>query len=355
MQLDRKTLSIALAAVAVLAIGAWAWQHFAGTTALPEGLIQANGRIEGDHTTVASKLPGRIAEMKVREGDSVQAGQLLARLEDTQLAARKQQADAAVATVQAQLDAARAQLAIARREVPLAEASAGALLAKARAAEAQAAKDARRFDELAARGTVETRRAEQMRLAHTAAAADLRQAEQSVSSAHLGNDKVKARENDIAALAAGLRQAQATASEVAGLIDDLKLRAPTGGVVLNRLRESGEMVAAGTPVFDLVDLDTLYLKVYVPEKQIGQLRLGLPAQVYTDAFPGQAFAARIRYIASRAEFTPKEVQTPDERVKLTYAVKLYFDSNPEHRLSPGVPADAVIRWKDEVPWQAPRW
>jgi HlyD family secretion protein len=289
MPLDRKTLSIALAAVAVLAVGAWAWQHFTGTTALPEGLIQANGRIEGDHTTVASKLPGRIAEMKVREGDSVQAGQLLARLEDTQLAARKQQADAAVATVQAQLDAARAQLAIARREVPLAEASAGALLAKARAAEAQAAKDARRFDELAARGTVETRRAEQMRLAHTAAAADLRQAEQSVNSAHLGNDKVKARENDIAALAAGLRQAQAAASEVAGLIDDLNLRAPTGGVVLNRLRENGEMVAAGTPVFDLVDLDKLYLKVYVPEKQIGQLRLGLPAQVYTDAFPGQAF------------------------------------------------------------------
>jgi HlyD family secretion protein len=225
--------------------------------------------------------------MKVREGDSVQAGQLLARLEDTQLAARKQQADAAVATVQAQLDAARAQLAIARREVPLAEASAGALLAKARAAEAQAAKDARRFDELAARGTVETRRAEQMRLAHTAAAADLRQAEQSVSSAHLGNDKVKARENDIAALAAGLRQAQAAASEVAGLIDDLNLRAPTGGVVLNRLRENGEMVAAGTPVFDLVDLDKLYLKV-VPEKQIGQLRLGLPAQVHR-RLPGQAF------------------------------------------------------------------
>ncbi len=355
MRLAKRTLVTAFAAVAIVAGAAWAWQHFAANGALPEGLIQANGRIEGDHTTVASKLPGRIAEMTVREGDSVQAGQLLARLEDTQLAARKQQADAAVATLQAQLDAARAQLAIARREVPLAEASAGAVLAKARAAEAQAAKDARRFDELAERGTVETRRAEQMRLAHTAAAADLRQAEQSLSSAHLGSDKVKARENDIAALEAGLRQARGAATEVAGLIDDLNLRAPTGGVVLNRLRENGEMVAAGTPVFDLVDLDKLYLKVYVPEKQIGQLRLGLPAQVYTDAFPGQAFTARTRYIASRAEFTPKEVQTPDERVKLTYAVKLYFDSNPEHRLSPGVPADAVIRWKDEVPWRAPRW
>jgi HlyD family secretion protein len=112
---------------------------------------------------VASKLPGRIAVLKVREGDACRpAG--AGPLEDTQLAAKQQQADAAVATVAAQLEAARAQLAIARREVPLAEASADAVLAKARAAEAQAAKDARRFDELAERGTVETRRAEQMRL-----------------------------------------------------------------------------------------------------------------------------------------------------------------------------------------------
>lgn len=126
-------------------------------------------------------------------------------------------------------------------------------------------------------------------------------------------------------------------------------------MVLSRLREAGELVAAGTPIFDLVDLDKLYLKVYVPEKQIGQVRLGLPARVHSDAFPQQAFPATTRYIAAQAEFTPKEVQTPDERVKLTYAVKLYLDANPEHRLSPGVPADAVIRWKEGVPWQAPRW
>jgi HlyD family secretion protein len=239
--------------------------------------------------------------------------------------------------------------------VPLAEASADAVVAKARAAEAQAARDAKRFDELAARGTVEPRRAEQTRLALTAASADLRQAEQAASSSRLGRDKVRARENDIAALEAGLRQAQAASKEVASLVDDLTLRAPAGGVVLSRLRDTGEVVAAGAPIFDIVDLDKLYLKVYVPEKQIGLVRLGLPAQVYTDAYPGQTFAATIRYVASQAEFTPKEVQTPDERVKLSYAVRLYLDTNPDHRLTPGVPADAVIRWKDGVPWQAPRW
>ena len=87
-------------------------------------------------------------------------------------------------------------------------------------------------------------------------------------------------------------------------MDDLTLRAPAGGVVLSRLRDTGEVVAAGAPIFDIVDLDKLYLKVYVPEKQIGLVRLGLPAQVYTDAYPGQTFAATIRYVASQAEFTP---------------------------------------------------
>jgi len=97
------------------------------------------------------------------------------------------------------------------------------------------------------------------------------------------------------------------------------------------------------------------LKVYVPEIEIGKVRLGLPARIYTDAFPDKPFPATLRYIASQAEFTPKEVQTADERVKLVYAVKLYLDENPDHRLTPGLPADAVIRWQENAPWAKPRW
>jgi HlyD family secretion protein len=119
--------------------------------------------------------------------------------------------------------------------------------------------------------------------------------------------------------------------------------------------DTGEVVAAGAPLFELVDLDHLYLKVYVPEVQIGKVRLGLPARLYVDAFPDRPFEATVRYIASKAEFTPKEVQTPDERVKLIYAVKLYLSENPEHRLTPGLPADAVIRWKEDVAWMKPKW
>ena len=108
-------------------------------------------------------------------------------------------------------------------------------------------------------------------------------------------------------------------------------------------------------MFDIVDLDRLYLKVFIPANEIGKVRLGLPARIYTDAFPDEPLAATVRHIASQAQFTPKEVQTPDERVKLVYAVKLYLDANPQHRATPGLPADAVIRWKEDAPWARPRW
>ena len=133
------------------------------------------------------------------------------------------------------------------------------------------------------------------------------------------------------------------------------IKSPGNGVVLTRLREPGEVVMPGGAVVEIVDLDHLYLKVYVPESKIGQLRLGLPVRIYTDAQPDHFYEAIVSTISSRAEFTPKEVQTTDERVKLVYAVKLVITNNPQHQLTPGVPADAVIRWKETVGWQKPRW
>ena len=157
------------------------------------------------------------------------------------------------------------------------------------------------------------------------------------------------------ALEAQLKQAQAVLVEVETLLDDLSIRAPADGIVTTRIVDRGEVVAAGIPLFDIVDLDRLYLKVYIPEKAIGKVRLGLPAQIYSDAFPDKPYGATVRYIASQAEFTPKEVQTPDERVKLVYAVKLYLDENPQHQLTPGLPADPIFRLQETVPWAKPSW
>ncbi len=364
-----RPVGVALAVLVLAGAGWVARERLTGPRALPEGLIQANGRIEGDHVAVAGKLPGRIAALPVREGDGVTAGQVLVVFDASQIDARVAQARAAVQVVEQQQQAALTALAALRRQVPLEIASADtgigqadAAVRKARAAQTQAERDAVRLETLAARGSVPVQRAELARLAAEAAGADVQAAEQArlrsqklAAEARLGHDKVQAKADEAGALSAGLAQARATLAEAESVRADLTLTAPAPGVVVTRVRQPGEVVAAGSPILDLVDLEHLYLKVYVPEALVGHLRLGLPAQVHIDAQPDRPFAARVTYISPRAEFTPKEVQTADERVKLTYAVKLQLDADPQHRLAPGLPADAVIRWKESVPWQRPIW
>ena len=181
----------------------------------------------------------------------------------------------------------------------------------------------------------------------------LKQTQKRLTGAKLGWIQIKAMEDEVKGYKAQVAQAEAVLIEARSLLDDLTIHAPAAGVITTRVVNSGEVVAGGSPLFDIVDLDRLYLKVYIPEKMIGKVRLGLSARIYTDAFPDKPFQAKLRYISSQAEFTPKEVQTPDERVKLVYAVKLYLDSNPKHCMTPGLPADVIIRWKEETPWAEP--
>ena len=298
---------IPLFALIAIAIGSWwAYTQFVEVEPLPNGLVQANGRIEGDMVSVSSKYPGRIARITVEEGDSVTAGDVLVELEAGEIDAKVRQAEQAAEAVRHEVEAVSSQC-------------------------EQTERDAKRYDELYAEGTATKREAEEARLADTVA-----------------QEKRTAAE-------AQLNQAEAVYDEACVAQDEMTLTAPSDGVVTNRLHEPGVVIAAGSPVLTLIDLDKLHLKVYVPENRIGQLRLGLSAKIYSDAFPDQPYDATVSYISSRAEFTPKEVQTPDERVKLVYAVKLAVTDNAEHRLTPGIPADAVIRWDDAVEWARPRW
>jgi HlyD family secretion protein len=336
---------------------------------LPEGLIQANGRIEGDRFTVSSKIPGRVVELLVREGDSVNEGQVVAKLDDAQISAKVDQAREAVSTLEAQLKAARLALDVLKKDVPLAVETARAVLSQAKAQHSsaqsqakQAERDAARLERLFTAGAVDRHRYEQADLSRQIALNQLRSAEEAVKTAEkqlaqamLGYDRIKAKKAEVEALSAQLAQARASLKEALATLEDLTIRAPTSGIVTTRMVDVGEVITAGSPIFDIVNLDRLYLQVYIPEKDIGKVRLGLPARIYADAFPNIFFPATVRYIASRAQFTPKEVQTPDERVKLVFAVRLYLDENPNHCLTPGLPADAVIRWKDDAPWVKPRW
>jgi HlyD family secretion protein len=132
-------------------------------------------------------------------------------------------------------------------------------------------------------------------------------------------------------------------------LNDAKVVAPFGGTVLKKLVEAGEVVAAGTPLVTLVDLARLYAKVYVAEGDLGKVKLGDPARVYTDAFPRRYFAAIAAEVSQQAEFTPRDVHMKDERAKLVFAVKLAIQ-NPEGILKPGMPVDARLRWSPQAPW-----
>jgi HlyD family secretion protein len=356
-------VTIALVVGALVALTRCAWD-----SGFPDGLIQANGRIEGDHVTVASKFPGRIEQLLAREGDTVQAGQVLVRLDDTQTRAKVEQATRAVEALEAQVQAAHTSLAVLNVEVPLAieaaeewVASARAAVAKAEAVEQEARRDVERMRPLFAEQAVSQQQLDQAEARWAVAQNDLKAAKSALlrskkelAQAELGWKKIRAKEHEVAALERQRDQAEAALTEAESVLADLTIVAPTTGTVTTRMIDVGEVVAAGAPLLELVDLDRLYLQVYVPEVQIGKVRLDLPARIYTDAFPDQPFEAVVRYIASKAEFTPKEVQTPDERVKLVYAVKLYLKENPGHRLTPGLPADAVIKWRDDVAWAKPK-
>ena len=120
------------------------------------------------------------------------------------------------------------------------------------------------------------------------------------------------------------------------------LESPQAGVVLRKHVEPGEMIAAGTPVVTIADLRNIWLKIYIPEPQLGRMKLGQTAEITTDSYPGKVYRGTVIFINSEAEFTPKNVQTQEERVKLVFAVKVAVD-NPDQELKAGMPADARIQ------------
>jgi HlyD family secretion protein len=148
------------------------------------------------------------------------------------------------------------------------------------------------------------------------------------------------------------RQAEAAAArvtEIEATLADMRIVAPADGTVINRLAEPGELLAAGRPIATLIDLSGLYVRVFIPEREIAKVRLGNPARIYADAFPRDFFPGRVTDVAQQAEFTPKEAHMKDEREKLVFGVKVAIE-NPQGHLKPGMPVDVKIKWQDEAAW-----
>ncbi len=323
----RKVILLGFAAVAALTF--WMVAGWLGSRRAPDTLL-LSGNIEAHESVLGFQVPGRIADLVVDEGKWVEKDAILARLDDTDY---RQQ----VSHDRAALEVARAELALAlagprRQQIETARQA----MLDAQAELAQRKLDVRRARDLLRESAISQERRDQAETALKRARAGYAQAVQNYDQALEGTRK---EDIDIARANENSAEQALRLSEIQ--LEHTILRAPHDGVVTVRQSELGEVVAAGSPVMTVADLDHIWLRAYVSETDLGRIRWGQAAAVRTDTFPGKAYTGRVSFIASEAEFTPKSVETHKERVTLVYRIKIDLP-NPNHELKPGMPADVVI-------------
>lgn len=292
--------------------------------------LKLSGNIEVIRVEASFRVAGKVLERPVDEGQMVQAGQLLARLDAKDLEQQVAVSRANAATAKAALDA---LLAGSRKEE----------IEASKAALEQASADLRRLEpdearlrDLQRQGILSERDYEATRAALEAARAKVRQADQQFTLVRKGP-----RKEDIDQARARFDQAQQSLLLAQTQLGYATLTAPTSGVILSKNIEPLEFVAPGTSVVTLANLGQVWLRAYVEEGDLGRVKVGQKALVSTDSFPGKRYEGRVSFIASEAEFTPKSVQTRKERAKLVYRIKIDIP-NPAMELKPGMPVDAEI-------------
>jgi HlyD family secretion protein len=314
---------------AVIAAGVYLYPRLT-KKAKPENQLTLSGNIEAHESLVSFKVQGRIIDLPVEEGQSVERGTLLARLEDADYRQKVRIDEASVHVRESNL----ALTLAGTREQEL-KASQQTMF-DAQADLQQKKLDYDRAQRLFSKDAVS---AQDRDLADTA----LKRAEATFQAAQqrYGQAVEGSRKEDIAIARANLREANANLGLSRVNLNYTILRALSAGVITVRQAELGEVVVPGTPVVTLADLDHIWLRAYIAETDLGRIHWGQDATVTTDTYPDKQYHGRVSFIASTAEFTPKSVQTYKERVTLVYRIKIDID-NPNHELKPGMPADAHL-------------
>jgi HlyD family secretion protein len=354
------------------------------TSAYSDGKLFVSGRIDGDTVDLSAKRPGRVVEINVREGDSVEAGQVLAVLSSDQDEARRDQQVARIQSDQRKLEQLKRQLKTyaervhqaeiyheqAQTDAPARVKEAEANLAASRAAlvrsEAELKQhqiNAERYAPLAKLGAVSAQTVEQyqtqLKVAEAATDAsrkDVAAAEASLQAtkAQLENPRIKAADRltlerqvdevkaQIASAQADVEGDQAELRRIEADLSDLKILAPIAGTILTRAAEPGRVVASGQTVLTMVDLNKLYLRGFVPEGFVGKVKVGQPAEIYLDSNPKEAIPAQVIRIDPQAMFTPENTYFKDDRVKQVMGVKLGL-KGAYGFAKPGMPADGQIQ------------
>jgi HlyD family secretion protein len=355
--------------------------------------IAISGNIELTQVNIAFKLPGRLAELSADEGAEVKKGAVVARQDAVQLERQKQRDQAAVGLAETQLaqqrtavDYLRAsiaaevdarQAALRQAEVRLQRLVAGsraqeveqarAALEEAKTQNNLARQDWERAQELHRNDDISTAQRDQFHTRFDATSAAVRQVEQRLSLVLEGPRKedieaaraqveqaraafkgaeaqrleLRRREQELDTRRVQIEQARAQLGITQAQLDDTVVTSPVNGFVLVKSAEPGEVLAGGTTVLTIGEVERPWLRGYINEKDLGRVKLGQAVKVTTDSFPGKVYRGRITFIASEAEFTPKQIQTAEERVKLVYRIKIEVE-NPQHELKLNMPADAEI-------------
>ncbi|MFO1313187.1 MAG: HlyD family efflux transporter periplasmic adaptor subunit [Burkholderiales bacterium] len=343
----KKTLTTVV--VVVLAVAAfYAWRSLQ-PKGLPEGFASSNGRIEATEIDIASKIPGRVREILVKEGDLVTAGQVVARMDTDVLQAQKREAEAQLKEALVAVDTAK--LVVTQRE---AEKVAAQSVVEQRAAEFVAAeKRFARTEPLAKEEAVTPQQVDDDRARVQAgkAAVSAAKAQVAAADANIGS----ARSQVVRALAA-VEGARANIQRIQADIGDSELKSPRAGRVQYRVAEPGEVVAAGGRVLNLVDLSDVYMTFYLPTASAGRIPQGADVHLVLDAFPQYVLPAKATFVSDVAQFTPKTVQTQEERLKLTFRIKAHID--PEllkkyiSQVKTGLPGVAYVRLDPKAEWPA---
>lgn len=329
----KRVIPLLILLVAVTAAGVYFYPRLTHKQASTSELT-LSGNIEAHESLVGFRVQGRIIDLPIQEGQQVEPGALLARLDDADYAQKVRIDEANVGVRQSDL---ALKLAGTReQEIKALQQT----MLDAQADMAQKSIDSERAQSLFAKDEVSAQDRDHAATALKRAQAMYQAAQQRYNEAMEGT-----RKEDIAIARANLNAANANLGLSRVNLEYTTLRAPSAGVVTVREAELGEVVLPGTPVVTLADLDHVWLRAYIAETDLGRIRWGQNATITTDTYPGRQYHGHVSFISSSAEFTPKSVQTYKERVTLVYRIKIDID-NPNHELKPGMPADAHISLTD---------
>ena len=329
-----RTLMQALLILSLVVLAVVAGLYFQSRPAPELGALGVSGNIEMTDAEVSFKIPGRVVERSVSEGESVKAGQSVARLDTSELAQEVALRSAEVRAAEAAL----AELVTGSRPEEIAQAKAVVRRMQADVARAQA--DFKRLKKLYEQDNVSGQDYDAAKSAVEVTTAKLGEAQEQLRLVQKGP-----RIEKVERARAQLQQAKEALALAETRLGYATLTSPLTGVVLSHNIEPGEFVAPGTPIVTVGDLEHVWLRAYVDETDLGRVKVGQAAQVTTDTYSNKVYEGRVSFIASQAEFTPKSVQTKKERVKLVYRIKITI-ANPEMELKAGMPADARIALSD---------